>query len=312
MARRNDELIWGVTGQTLSTRFKLGRPTSAMFSAFRSYMNDDAVAEFSGTATQDSVNTTLSASAGPSQSDPQNIPLTSTTGIVTGVKYLLSLNSVQQWIEPVEVGSNYVRNRYPLQADYTSAATFQGAQLTAAVPDSWAADRSKISDLSDTYQDFRMKWTVVYGGSTYVVYTYFDLVRQPSNHHVEMDDINARVPGLEDSLPTEYRVEDGRPLIDAAWTHVRAHLLAINIDPAALRNNEAMDEAVILAALMILAEGGWAPPGIDKAFFIQIKREDYNRFFETHYQAALKDRLDYQFGPLSRNLVIPQPGIWRK
>lgn len=311
MARINDQLIWNVTGQTLSMRFTLGFPTSATYQAFRSYMNDDAVPEFSGVAVLDPVNTLLNAAAGPGQPDPQNVPLASTAGIVTSKKYLLSQNALTQWVEPNEIGVGYLRNRHPLQVNYTTGATFQSTHFTAAVPDSWAADRSKLSDLSDTYQDFRCKWTIVYAGATYVIYTNFDLLRQPTTFSVDIDDLNARAPGLEDSLPTEYKNEDGRPLIEAAWRAVRAHLLAIGLDLNALRNNEAMDELVILRALRILAEGGWRPPNMDSVAYVALTQGNYDRMFEQHFM-TLKDRLDYQFGPLSRNLVIPTPGVWRK
>jgi hypothetical protein len=310
--RQTPALTWNVTGQQLDLRFALGRPTSAAFAVFRAYMDDDATPEFSGSAVLDTVNTTSSAIAGPTQTDPQNISLGSVAGILATRKYLLAGGGAQAWIAPVQIGTSNVRHRHVLETDFASGSTFQSTYLTAAVDNAWILDRSKLSDLSDTYPDYRVKWTVVYAGATYVVYSFFDVLRSPTFHSVDIDDINTRAPGLEDSMPVEYRIEDGRPLIDSAYRSVRAHLQALGVDLNILRSNESIDELVILRSLRQLAEGGWSPPGMDKQLYLQTTTSNYDRFFEQHYQTSLKDRVDYQFGILQRNMEIPARGIWEK
>ncbi len=310
--RRSAAVIFNVTGQTIEIRFALGRPTSATFSVLRAYAEDESTPEFSGSATVDAPNTTLSAAAGPAQADPQRIPLTSTAGITVGRKYVVSQNSLSEVVQPVEVGSGYIRVRSPLQNDYTTGATFVSTTLTATVDSTFIQDRSKLSDLSDTYPDFRVKWSVVYAGQTYTVYSFFDVVRTQVTHDVDITDINDRAPGLHDNLPLEYRAEDGRPLVDTSFRMVRAHLQAIGVDVNAIRDNEVVDELVILGSLRILAEGGWSPPGIDKDRYIERTVTNFDRFFEQHFQIVLKHRIDQQAGLLSQSERPAVAPLFRK
>lgn len=297
--RRIPGLLYNVTGQLLELRFPLGRPTSATFSVMRAWADDDATAEFSGAGTVDTVNTTSSAAAGPAQSDPQRIPLTSTAGITTGRRYVISANGLQESVQPLEVGTGYVRVRTPLQNDYASGATFVGTTITAAVDGTFIADRSKLSDLSDTFPDYRVRWSIVYAGATYPLYSFFDVVRAQISHDVDISDINERAPGLHTSLPTEYRADDGRTLPDAAWRVVRARMVTIGVDPNSIRDDEVIDELVIRAALQVLAEGGWAPKGLEVTDYIEVTTKNFDRFFEQHFAVAIKHRRELQLGSLS-------------
>jgi len=289
-------LLYNVTGQTLLLRVPQGRPSSATFGVYRNYAGDDDTTEFSGSATVDTVNTTVNAASGASQADPQKVSLASTTGVVLGRKYLLSENSVQEWVEPVEIRASYIRVRHPLLNDYSTAAAFVSTWLSAAVDSTFIQTLGKVSDLSDLAPDYRVRWTIVVSGVTYIAHSYFDVVRAEVRHDVDIDDINARAPGLRDSLPVEYQVEDGRPLIDAAFRAVRAHFRAINIDVLALRDNEALDELVILRALRVLAEGGWHPKDMDPVNYVTLTTGNYDRFFEQHYAVTLKHQVQYQIG----------------
>jgi hypothetical protein len=308
MARRTAAVIYNILNQTLELRFPKGRPTSATFSVYRAFVDIDnsAPAEFSGTATLETINTTTTSAAGPAQPDPQQLVLASYAGLQTGRPYLLQSNSVQEWVELIEIAGSYVRVRFPLQYDYASGATLASTWLTAAVDNTWITDASKLSDMTDTFPDFRVKWDVVYSGQTYTVYSFFDVVRALVRHNVEIGDVNARAPGLVDSLPVEYRVEDGRPLIDAAWSSVRAHLQAMNIQVDAIREDEVLDELVILRTLRVLAEGGWRPATFqDQQSYLEMTRSNYDRFIEQHFAASLKHRVDYQLGSLSRANTLP-------
>jgi hypothetical protein len=312
MMRRTPGVIFNVVGQSIDLRFALGRPTSATFIVLRAYAEDESTPEFSGTATVDAPNATLTAAAGPSQADPQRLPLTSTAGVTTGRKYTLSQNSLSEVVQPVEVGSGYVRVRSPLQNDYTSGAAFASTILTAAIDSTFIQDRSKLSDLSDTYPDFRVKWSVLYAGQTYTVYSFFDVVRVQVTHDVDIADVNDRAPGLHETLPIEYRAEDGRPLIDAAYRMVRAHMQAVSVDINAIRDDEVIDELVILGSLRILAEGGWSPSGIDRGLYLERATTNFDRFFEQHFQIVLKHRIDQQRGLLSQNERPRVAPIFRK
>jgi len=295
MPRTTTDVTFAITGQTVAYRTPQGRPTSATFSVFNDSADDDSTAEFTGTATVDSVNTTVDASSGPSQADPQKVSLTATTAIVTtGQKYLISEGSRSEWVSPIQVVSgDYIRVRHPLKNDYTTAATFVGTDITAAIDSTWVADEGNLSDHLDPNPSYRIRWAIVVSSVTYIAYSYFDLVRAPIVAGVDIDDINARAPGLMDSLPQEYAVEQGRPLVDAAWRAVQAELAALAIDTDAIRDEQILDELVILRALVLLASGGWRPGGFanDLSTYITVTRTEYDRFLEKNFQAVMTRRL---------------------
>jgi hypothetical protein len=318
MARTNVALMFNVLGQTLNHRVMQGRPTAATFQVFRNYAVDEGTAEFSGNATIDSVNTAVNASSGAAQADPQKISLASVAGIITGRKYLLSENSLQEWVEPMEIGATYIRVRFPLTNNYTTAALFQSTTISAAVDATFIQTLGKVSDLTDMAPDYRVRWAVTIAAVSYVFYSFFDVTRIEQQHHVDIDDLNARAPGLYDSLPVEYRPQDGRPLIDSAWRAVRAQFAAIGLDIGALRDNEVLDELVILRSLQMLGEGGWSPPNTSWQAWAAIQAGNYERFFEAHFAVTVKHQTEIQqqlrlaatFADIERN--VRPPPFWRK
>lgn len=304
-------LTLNAVGQQLALLVPNGRPSAATFSVFRNYSDDDGTPEFSGSAAIDAPTTTVSASSGPSEVDPQKLSLASIAGIVTGRKYLVSENAVQEWVEPIEVRAGYVRVRHPLKNAFTTAATFVSTWITATVDPTFIADRSKLSNLTDMQADYRVRWSITIGGETKIAYSFFDVVRVAALHSVTIDDINARAPGLVDSLPTEYRSEDGRPLIDAAWRALRAHFTAIGIDVHSLRDDEVTDELVILRALRVLAEGGWHPPSIEWQAYVELVTGNYDRFFEQHFAVTVKHRQQLELAATNaREVTVSR--FWRK
>jgi hypothetical protein len=292
--RLNTAITFGITSQTLEYRAQQGLPSSGTFKVLADYAGDDDTVEFEGSVTVDTVSTTVDATSGQGQTDPQKLNLTATTGIVTRRKYLLSEGSKQEWVEPIEiVSADYIRTRHPLRNAYTTAATFVGTSMTAAVDSTWVAAEENISDASDPNPDYRVVWSYVVGGVSYQAYSYFDLVRSSVGHQVDIADLNAYAPGLTDTLPTEYRTEQGRPLLDAAWRSVRSQLSNLRIDTNAVRDSELLDELVIHRALVLLAMGGWKPLGFDSvAEYLAETRREYERFFEQHFAVTLKTKLD--------------------
>jgi hypothetical protein len=286
------DVIYGVSSQTIEHRVMQGRPTSATFEVFNDTAGDDDTAEFSGTATVESVSTSVDAASGASQSDPQKISLTSTTGIVVGRKYLLSEDGRKAWVTPIEVVSgDYIRVRHPLRSDYTTAATFVGTTITAAVDNTWVSDVGNVSDHIDANPGYRVRWEIVVGGATLVQYSFFDLVRGAVSYQVDLEDLCDRAPGLVDSCPTEYQIEQGRPLVEAAWKSVQARLAGMKIDTDALRNDLVTDELVTLRALNILARGGWSPPNYSLSDYVRDTQADYDRFIEQNFQVSQPHRM---------------------
>jgi len=290
----NTRIVFNVTGQTLALRVLQGRPSSGTFKVFTDSAGDDDVVQFEGTATVENVSTTVDATSGAGQANPQKINLTATTNITIGRKYLISEASKSEWVEPIEiVSADYVIARHPLVNAYTTAATFVGTTMTATVDSTWVADEGFISDLTDPNPDYRVRWSYVVGGVTYLAYTFFDLVRSEIGHGVDIDDLDAFAPGLVDTMPMDYKVEQGRPLLEAAWRMVRARLRNPAISTDALRDAELVDDLVIREALVLLAMGGWKPMGFDSAsaYLTQIRAES-DRFFEQNFLVTLKTKID--------------------
>ncbi|MES2865939.1 MAG: hypothetical protein V4703_04170 [Actinomycetota bacterium] len=289
MSRTTTDLLYGITGQTLAHRVLSGRPTSATFSVFEDYADDGTTAEFSGTATVDATTTTVDGASGVSSSDPQKINLTATSAISVGRKYLLSQNSKQEWVEPIEIiSADYIRVRHPLRNDYTSGATFVGTTITAAVDSTWVATEANLSDHLDPNPDYRVRWEILIDGATQVAYSYFDLVRATVTHGIDIEDVNVRAPGLHDSLPVEYQPDQGRSLLDSAWRSAQAKCASLKIDTDAFRDDQFIDELTILRTLYMLASGGWHPLGMSSGEYIAETRTDYERFIEQHVQIQLR------------------------
>jgi hypothetical protein len=285
MARLTSDIVYNVTGQTLEYRVPQGQPTSATFAARHDYDSDDTAGEFTGAATVDNVEVAVTGLSGPSQDDPQLLYIESTTGITVDRKYLVSESGRKEWVQPVEiVTDNYIRCRYPLRNEYTTAATLASTYITAAVDSTWIADLDNISDPRDPNPGYRMRWTVVVAGVTYIAYSYFDVVRAPVSYQVDIDDVNARAPGLAMSIPTEYETEQGRPLLESAWRSVQARLATVDTDVDAFRNDQVLDELVILKSLQLLAGGGWKPLGYDSLAQYVI---DTSTNFETYFQQMI-------------------------
>jgi hypothetical protein len=192
-------------------------------------------------------------------------------------------------VEPIEiVSADYIRVRHALRNSYSTSATFVGTTITAAIDAAWVAAEANISDHADPNPDYRVRWEIVVGGSTYVAYSYFDLVRSAVTHQVDISDLNNRAFGLHDSMPMEFEAQQGRPLIDAAWRSVQAKLASLRLDTDALRSDQIIDELVILRSLHLLAMGGWSPANLSLGEYINETRTDYDRFIEQHFQVTLK------------------------
>lgn len=292
MARSTTDLVYNVTGQTFELRVQAGRPASATFKVLDDFAGDDDTADFSGSATVDTVSTTVDVASGVSSTDPQKLSIAATAGIVTTRKYLLSEGSKSEWVQPIEiVSADYIRCRHPLKNDYTTAATLVSTTISATVDATWIADLGNISDPIDPNPRYRVRWAVV-GTTTPVLYSYLDLVRAPTGCEIDFDDLNARAPGIYDGIPIEYRTEQGRPVIDSAFKAVKAKLAAHGIDSDAFHNDEILDELVTLKALNVVAMGGWKPLAYDSvAQYVADTERLFETFFQQHVSVTLKSRM---------------------
>ena len=297
--RSTSDVIFGVTGQTLRHCVRSGRPTSATFEVFADTAGDDDTAEFSGTATVDSVSTTLSAAAGASQTDPTALALTSAASVVVGRTYLLSEDSKREWVRLVALDGSTATVNHPLANNYTTAATFVSTDITAAIDATWVADESNLSTPSNPEPDYRVRWEILYSGSTLVELTFFDLVRGSIGHGVTMEDLRGRLWSIYDRLPIDDRTNQGQDIIDDAWEDVQAELAAARINDGALRDGATVDQFLIKRILLNCGQNGVTPLGMSYADVLA----DYQRFYERHVIAAPSIAIATSTGAASRTTV---------
>jgi hypothetical protein len=290
----HQEILFDVTGQSLIWDAPEGRPSSVTRVAVEVTQGDDSTAdEFTPTGTvETNPATTLDASAGVGQSDLKNIPLTATTGIVQGRRYLLTsaANGLKEWVEVEKiVSADTVSSRHPLQNAYVSADTFQTTRITAPVDATWVADENKISPESSTFPYYRVVWVYVVGGVTYRHETSLDLVRTTAQHTVTPVDVAEIKATWLDELPVDSRRDQGRALIERAFRNVKRHLLADGKLGRWVRYLDVMNDLVAYQAI-VLSEG--------------VKVSNFGVGFNASYEAA---RQDYQqiYDQLIREPKVP-------
>jgi len=285
------DLVYGVTGQTFEYRSLVGRPTAATFSVFNDYDSDDSASpEFTGTATVDTVSTTVDVASGQGQTDPQRLNVASTSGMSLDRKYLVSENGRSEWVQPIEIVTNdYIRCRYPLQYGYTTAATVVSTTAIATVDATWVADLDNISDHRDPNPSYRVRWSLTIGSATVIAYSFLDLVRAKISHAIDADDINGRAPGFVDSMPIEYRPDNAASLIDSSFRALKAKLAAHALDVDAIRNDDLLNELALLKCLAILGAGGWKPLNYDSvAQYAADTKLDFETLFQQLVSVTMK------------------------
>lgn len=298
--RRSTDIIFGVTGQSLLHRVVHGRPTSATYAVFHEDATDEGTSEWTGTATVESVDTTLDAAAGVGQEDRTLISLTAGGGdnVTVGRRYRLSQNGVEEWVLIVSKDDDDLVASAPLQNAYTSGATFEGTHITAAVDATWVADDANLSDV-DSNPDYRVRWAVVVDGVTYIDHTFFDLVRGSLDHGVTLHDLEDRLFNILDSIPINHRDNQGKRILDAAWVDVRGDLANGQVKASSLRNAELVDQLLIHRVRLTFAENGKHPPDMTSVEFLAYAEGKYNRFLEQHFQLSSKVAVDDGTGSVS-------------
>lgn len=256
------QLIYNVTGQELYLDVPEGRVTSITgVSVFGWSAGDDSTAESAttGSASNDSVNTTFDGGAGKSQANPRLCPVAATTNVVVGRQYLaIGSSNEHEWVEVTEVDSGVsVKVRAPLQNDYVSGDGFVGTRISISLADAWIEDVTNVTDSSQPNPGWRVRWEYVVtppGGvaQTIVRYTYADVVRQPGEHNVSPADMERYVGSWSNLLPPGHRDDQGRGLIDEGYQRLRMDLLAIDVPHQQMRNQDVVDELVKASTSMLL------------------------------------------------------------
>jgi hypothetical protein len=265
--RTVQDIVFGVTSQKVVFDAPEGRPSSVTsVSVFGWDVSDDDTAESAtGAASVESgPSTTLDGSAGPSQANPRNIPVTATTDAAIGRTYLItSAAGLKEFVEVESITSaDSVTAKHPLHNDYASGASFQSTRLQATVDSTWVADEANLREDAGPNPHYRVRWVYVVNSVTYVADTYLNLVRYAGAHGVKPQDVEAMSPGWLDRLPSDHYKSQGRALIDDAYRAVKLDVHQIDLAASSLAESEVVDELVRYKAIemgeyaRLLAGGG--------------------------------------------------------
>lgn len=267
MSKQRVDIVYNVTGQTLEFYPPEGVPDSAAtYSVWEGTESNDNTAEFSGTASADSVSTTVDADSGFSQSNRRRVNLTATTNIVVGRDYwLTNAESQKELVRVAAISSGaYVDAEFDLAYDYASGATFEGHRQTLTVDSTFVQDESNLSSPDEPY---RVLWSYSVNSVPYRAWTYFDLVRQDRQHGVTIHELRELWPDLPWEQFSGDRGLNWDRQIDAAFERVAFDLRAHGIHLSQVRDADMLDELVRSACMMIIAQSGVSPSGYDGAEF---------------------------------------------
>lgn len=292
-------IVYGLTGQTLSftpPEYELrrfGPPTgAATYAVWRGVDSNDQSSMFSGTATLDSVSTTVSSASGTSQANRRKLSLTSVSGISANASYAVA-NAVgeREIVTPYEVDSGYLLLGNELAFDYPiSTSTLKGIAHTFTVDPTFVNTVSNINAYGTLFYrsqflyattngnapPYRVRWVYATGdGVTRYAWTYFDLVRQNTKHNVTVADLRAVFPDISDREWREQRGQQFAAQLDAAWELVRWDVEAKGVPIDQVRDQWHLDELVRSAALMVIAEAGIVPGGRDTEPWVKERQDKY-------------------------------------
>jgi hypothetical protein len=267
-------LVFGQTGQVVEfypPESILGQASGgATYSVWAVDADLDGSAEFSGTATLDSVSTTFDQSTGASQASFRDrLTVASTTGIAIGRTYLASnANSERELIEVDAIKTDdWVSKEGPLSYDYVNGDTLKGIRHYFTIDATWVADEANIGT------GWRILWTYTIASVTYRTWTNFDLVRVDTKHQVNEAAIYARFP---DMRYQQAKDDLGwRAIIGEAELHVDFDLhTKYQLRPDELRDPALYNRLVLSCAIWKISETR-APKGRDLTEFNTQMRMQY-------------------------------------
>jgi len=265
----NQEIIFGISGQSFFFDPPDGRPSSPSVQVFNWASDDDGTQESAttGSCSVDSVDTTFSASAG-----AQSIEVADGTGIKRRRRYLVTdLDGDCEWVEVLSINGTTVGLRQPLKNDYANGSAFQGCRISIAVDSTWVATKSKISDILELNErawrtdeeavpgvpgaaGYRLRWVYTVNDAQVARYSFADLVRNAASNLVTPLDVDNRFPGWIDRLPPDYQEDQGAALVEEAFRAVKMDAMGDAQVIRRIRNTEVLRELTIYRANMLAVE----------------------------------------------------------
>ncbi len=254
MSTYRETVPFGFTSEAIWLDVPEGRPSSVTSVAvYEADSGDDSTAEAATTGSasiETNPNTTVDANSGPG-ANPRTLNVAATTGFVVGRQYLVTgANGQSEWIVPTEINSGVsVICKHPLHNSYVSGDTVESVRISISLDDDYLADEDNLSS-PDGNPRYRVRWVYVYDSTSYVTDTYFDIVRYEAKHSVTSMDVELRMSGWLNNLPTYSRATQGMDIINAAFDDVTSDLHNIQQPHWGYNNRERMDELVIMRTLM--------------------------------------------------------------
>jgi hypothetical protein len=298
---RNQEIVFNLTGQSFFYDPIEGRPSGTpTVQVFSTGTDDDGTAETAttGSCAVDSVNTTIATTA--VSAGAVTFTVASGTGITRGRRYLITdSDGDQEWAEVVAITGTTVTVRHPLINGYAIGSTFVGTRITISVLDSWAATKSKITDVLGAVwrttvaspedwapgaSGYRLRWSYTVGGVATIGVSYADLVRYQAKNLVTPLDVDSLFPGWIDRLVNDYRADQGASLIAEAFQAVRMDALADAQLLRRVRNTEVLRELVMYRANVLAVQNAVCANAVASAT-LDVARELY----AERYRALIRE-----------------------
>lgn len=307
------EITFGITGQSLIFDCPDGRPTSivgvTVYAVTQGDDGDDEAATTGAASVETNPNTTLAASAGVGD---QSITLTAATGVAVGRRLLITAAAGHR--EEIEVGrvtGTVITLRHPLINAYPiTTSTVVSTRCTIGMDPTWIADVGNICEAYAPNPGYRTRWVVALAGSSQVYDRYFDLVRYPARHNVSPLDVELRHPGWLDGLAVDFREDQGRALIERAWSGpggVKADLYQDAKADQAIRNSELVAELVITKALVLRNEDAFFAGALDVA-----RLEAVRGLYAQRYNAVIRAPVAPMSSASGASSTIRPTPIWRR
>lgn len=289
------ELVKDVTGQQVWFWPQEGRPTATPSVSIKDEAGSTITAAATTYVTQDTVNTTTSASA--SKGD-RTVTLTAVTGLVAGRTYLLTNTLHQsQWVTVKDWNDStkVVTLEERLVCACASTSTFVGTGFYRTLQ---AAEVSVLREL------MRCRASYAVGGLTYTAEVNFDVVKTPLVNPLTARLVHDRHP---DIFPEEHEQTAGsrfQVLRESAWDNVCKAIRRHGWRPGLIRTPDDL-ESWALAEFRCLAwadgigvlKGGWDPlEGMNHLEGKRVSAETYSlssvRFYDRNEDDSKADDED--------------------
>ncbi len=307
------DIYYNVTGQELFWDAPEGRPSSiTSVQVFDVTVDDDGTAEAATTGSaslENPASESLTASAGISQANPKNLPL-STASLEAGKVYLLDgADGDREWIKPLALSGTAATLAHPLRADYTTADAVKSTRIVISIDDTWAADEADVKASLDPNPQYRVRWVYVVDSKTVVWDSYFSLLRYKGDHDVTPLDMEAEFPGWLDRLPEHHIVNQGATLISKAYEKVQRELHFANVPDEAIRNRDVLNDLTVLKAIEMRERTSFYLNGGSNALELEDARVQFHRAMQNYLTVVGRTPIDTGSGA---SVVAKPTGITRR